>query len=92
MKRKCRCYIEEYDNGRKARLRDKKTDKKVSMITDDPQLQMHLLAFLSAARNHGLDVFSSSSGDSVLVEGNLLSETEEEVEIAHDDQLTYIFE
>ena len=46
------CYIEEYEseNGLAARLRDKRTNKKISIQATSLEGKMHFLQFLSAAK------------------------------------------
>ena len=46
------CYIEEYEskNGLAARIRDKKTNKKIVILATSLEEKMHFLLFLSAAK------------------------------------------
>ena len=46
------CYIEEYESekGLAARLRDKKTNKKIKILSTSLEEKAHLLRFLSAAK------------------------------------------
>lgn len=48
------CYIEEYEseNGLAARLRDKRTNKKISIQATSLEGKRHFLQFLSTAKNN----------------------------------------
>lgn len=86
------CYIEEYNNGQNARLRDKATNSKIAFISEDENDKKALLQFMSAIKSGNFDAFSPNSSDSILVEGNLISKNENEIQITYDDDLTYIIE
>ncbi|MDE7233739.1 MAG: hypothetical protein K2N29_01625 [Ruminiclostridium sp.] len=81
---KWECYIEEYRNEQgnlSARLRDKKTNKKVS-IGGDHANKGHLLRFLSQAKiNQNImpTVFDKDGSDIVAVRGYLFSEDDTDI-------------
>lgn len=82
-----KCYIEEYRNdvGRLcARLRDKDTDKKVSLVSDNPFLKQQFLAFLSQAKIHQdimPTVYDKNGTDIVQVCGTVIRESNDEIEV-----------
>lgn len=83
------CYIEEYQNeGGElcARLRDKTSNRKI-VIAGDQLTQIHLLRFLSAAREH-IDimptVYDRNGTDSVAVRGIIQRENADIIEISLD--------
>ena len=82
---KIECYIEEYNNGKGlcARLRDKKTNKKVSLDAMYVS-KMHLLRFLSQAKLHQEvmpTVYDRNGKDIVAVRGYIVEETKDEIVI-----------
>lgn len=84
---KYECYVEEYMNARgvlSARLRDKKTDKKVVLVSEDPLFRVQFLAFLSQAKLHTdvmPTIFDRNGTDIVAIRGLLLRETANEIEV-----------
>ncbi|MCM1131852.1 MAG: hypothetical protein NC340_00110 [Ruminococcus flavefaciens] len=86
---KWECYIEEYENdkGLSARLRDKKTNKKVSIKTASLDDKMHFLRFLSTAKaNKDImpTVFNRDGEDIVAVYGVKRSEDKNTIFIDTD--------
>jgi hypothetical protein len=51
------CYIEEYNNGKSARLRDKKTNIKISFFSKNKSDKNKLLKFMSSAKIINLDIY-----------------------------------
>lgn len=95
---KLSCYIEEYNNEKEclcARLRDKISDKKVSIIGKNADKD-HLLRFLSQAKlNQKVmpTVFDKNGTDIVSVRGSIYSEDEDEIVINIDvESGGYLFE
>lgn len=86
------CYIEEYNNGQCARLRDKKTNIKISFASNDKSDKCGLLIFLSSAKIIALDIYSQNCDDSVFISGDCVSEGGDEIVIASDENLTYYFQ
>lgn len=91
MKQQVNCYIEEYNEGRNARLRDKNSNIKVSFVTRNAGNKSDLLRFLSSAKLMNLDVYNKDGEDYVFVEGNVISTSGDEMMFAYDETLTYIF-
>ena len=94
---KIACYIEEYtnnDNKLCARLRDKKTNKKVVILTNDDS-KWHLLRFLSAAKRN-VDimptVFDQNGNDIVAVYGRKKKENKATIFIDIANEGGYLFE
>lgn len=86
---KIKCYIQEYlneDNKMCARLRDKKTNKLVS-ITGKNADKNHLLMFLSQVRiqnNIVPTIYDKDGSDSVIVTGIIDSQNENEIVVNID--------
>lgn len=85
---KVNCYIEEYkyDGNLMARLRDKKTDKKVVLVGENLD-KNHFLRFLSQARfrnNVMPTIFEKNGEDLVAVRGKIILETDDEIEVSID--------
>ena len=86
---KLECYIEEYRNQKKflsARLRDKKTNKKVVLVGENLD-KNHLLRFLSQAKlNQDImpTIYEQNGEDKIIVQGYIVSNTEENIEICID--------
>ena len=107
MKRMLKCFAEEYTgkNGLCVRLREKETKKHISICASNQADKLHLLKFLSQAvslrkmaEENGYECylyhstkFDSNGGDYICVEGNILVETEESIELAKDDDLGYCY-
>ena len=63
------CYIEEYEseNGLAARLRNKKTDKKISIQVTSIEGKKHFMQFLGAAKaNKKMPTIFDRNGDDVI--------------------------
>lgn len=81
------CYIQEYRNesgGLCVRLRDKKTNKKVSLVSNHPFMKQRFLAFLSSAkRNQHImpTIYDKNGIDTVQVCGLLLDESNDEIKV-----------
>lgn len=95
---KLNCYVQEYRNEQGnvcARLRDKRSDKKVSIIGDNAD-KNNLLRFLSQAKTNQHimpTVFDRYGTDIVAVRGTLFSEDDEEIVIFIDVEIGgYSFE
>lgn len=92
------CYIEEYEseNGLAARLRDKKTNKKIQILSTCLEEKMHLLRFLSAAKLHkGImpTVFNRDGRDVVAVYGVKRKENKNTILVdIYKDGGGYLFE
>lgn len=93
-----RCYIEEYDNEDglwSARLREKKSAKKVDLGFVDEAMRQHFLAFLNAAnRSRSLlpDLFTKDGdADCILVSGDLDFDAPDEIRFVPNGQLSYLF-
>lgn len=86
---KLSCYIEEYNNNSgnlSARLRDKKTNKKVVLVGRSVNIS-DFLGFLSQAKinqNIMSTIFNKNGSDIVAVRGFIVSETDEKIEICID--------
>lgn len=83
------CYIEEYmsANGLGARLRDKKTNKKVSIQIHGTKDKLHFLRFLSAAKQNRAvmpGVFDRNGDDIIAVYGTKQKEDEETIFVDTD--------
>lgn len=89
--KQCECYIEEYCDGKKARLRDKKTNIKVSFQANTAEQADEFLRFLSSAKLVHLDIYNQNSNDYVFVEGNCISEGGDEIVFSYDNKLSYCF-
>lgn len=92
------CYIEEYrnkENKVSARLRDKKTNKRV-IICGKNINQQHFLTFLSQAKiNQDImpTIYKKDGTDIVAVRGYKVSETEKDIEICIEiENGGYLFE
>lgn len=86
---KLACYVQEYSHpvtgGLCARLRDKVSDKKVSIVTSDLNVRNKFLAFLSQARIQKVimpTVFDRDGTDIVAVRGLIVEETKDEISVA----------
>ena len=83
------CYIEEYQNDSGtlcARLRDKKSNKRV-IIQGDEKQKAHLLRFLSSAKHYSKvmpTVFCRNGKDIVAVRGMVKNEDSDSIEISLD--------
>lgn len=86
------CYIEEYNNGKSARLRVKKTNIKVSFFSKNKLDKNNLLQFMSSAKMIPLDIYNQDCSDSIFIKGNCVSESDDEIIIAFDENLTYLFQ
>jgi len=93
-----RCYIDEYVNeqGRaSARLREKRTGRKVDLGFADTAAQQHFLQFLSAAERHGdemPEVFDKDGdADCVVVSGDLDFDAPDEIRFIFNERLAYAF-
>ena len=92
------CYIEEYEseNGLAARLRDKKTNKKISIQVTSLEGKMHFLQFLSAAKlNKDImpTVFDRDGADIIAVYGVKQKENKSTIFVDTDkDGGGYLFE
>lgn len=87
-----KCYIQEYNNYSKACLIDCDTDKVIVFENASVENKNKLLLFLSGARNAGLDSFRKNGEDLINVSGDILKETNTEIFIAYNDNLSYFFE
>lgn len=92
------CYIEEYanDQGRlSARIRQKKTGKKVDLGFVGVESRNHFLRFLSAAMqnaDHIPGVFlKDDDADCIKVSGDLDFEAPDEIRFMPNERLTYLF-
>lgn len=95
---KLSCYIEEYQNEKGAlcaRLRDKASNRRI-VILGDPVRKIHLLQFLSAAKNHTdimPTIYDRDGTDSVAVRGTLQDESPEIITVSLDvPGAGYLFE
>ena len=95
---KLSCYIEEYQNEKGAlcaRLRDKASNRRI-VILGDPVRKIHLLQFLSAAKNHTdimPTIYDRDGTDSVAVRGTLQDESPEIITVSIDvPGAGYLFE
>ena len=92
------CYIEEYEseNGLAARIRDKKTNKKISIQVTSLEGKMHFLQFLSAAKlNKDMmpTVFDRDGEDIIAVYGVKQKENKSTIFVDTDkDGGGYLFE
>lgn len=92
------CYIEEYEseNGLAARIRDKKTNKKISIQVTSLEGKMHFLQFLSAAKlNKDMmpTVFDRDGEDIIAVYGVKQKENKNTIFVDTDkDGGGYLFE
>ena len=92
------CYIEEYEseNGLAARIRDKKTNKKISIQVTSLEGKMHFLQFLSAAKlNKDMmpTVFDRDGADIIAVYGVKQKENKSTIFVDTDkDGGGYLFE
>ena len=92
------CYIEEYEseNGLAARLRDKKTNKKISIQVTSLEGKMHFLRFLSAAKSNKdmmPTVFDRDGEDVIAVYGVKQKENKNTIFVDTDkDGGGYLFE
>ena len=92
------CYIEEYESekGLEARLRDKKTNKKISIQVTSLEGEMHFLRFLNAAKlNKDImpTVFDLDGEDVIAVYGVKQNENNNTIFIDTDvDGGGYLFE
>lgn len=83
------CYIEEYKNQKNilsARLRDKRTNKKIILIGKNLN-KKHLLQFLSQAKlNQDImpTIYEQNGEDKIVVRGYIVSSTEESIEVCID--------
>lgn len=78
------CYIEEYEfeGGLAARLRDKKSGKRITIQITSLEEKMHFLQFLNAAKaNKEImpTVFNPNGNDVVAVYGIKQEESDEEI-------------
>ena len=105
-KRIIKCYIEEYIGlkGINARLREKGTTKRIVLGYTNMSEKENFLNFLSGGarvrsvceRNGDTCYLYNSTGydkkgkDYILVEGNLVKETDEEIELLYDKDLVYL--
>lgn len=86
---KLECYIEEYRNQKNllsARLRDKKTNKRIVLVRKNLD-KNHLLRFLSQAKlNQDImpTIYEQNGKDKIIVCGYIVSSTEESIEICID--------
>lgn len=92
------CYIEEYKNQNGilcARLRDKKSNKKVVLVGHNAD-KNHLLTFLAQAKRHQdmmPTIYDRDGADIVAVRGCVMSVTPEEIEVNIDiEEGGYLFE
>lgn len=95
---KLNCYIQEYNNEKGnlcARLRDKETDKRVSMVGNNAD-KIHLLEFLSQAKLNQLimpTIYDKNGHDIVAVRGIIELQNDEEIIVNIDvEQGGYLFE
>lgn len=92
------CYIEEYESekGLAARLRDKKTNKKIKILATSLEQKMHLLRFLSTAKLYkGImpTVFNRDGKDVVAVYGVKRKENKNTITVdIYKDGGGYLFE
>lgn len=83
------CYIEEYKNQKNilsARLRDKRTNKKIILIGKNLN-KNHLLQFLSQAKlNQDImpTIYEQNGEDKIVVRGYIVSSTDESIEVCID--------
>lgn len=89
--RQIKCYIQEYDNQKKARFRDRETGKKISFINFPITEKNNLLRFMGGARAIRLDIFSPNGSDYVSIEGNIHNEDSENIVFLYDENLTYVY-
>lgn len=95
---KWECYIEEYtsENGLAARLRDKKTNKKISIQTHSLESEMHFLRFLNAAKLHieiMPTIFEHNGEDIVVLYGTKQKENKNTIFVSIDKNGSgYFFE
>ncbi len=92
------CYIEEYKNQSNcfsARLRDKKTNKKIILSGKNVNKE-HLLKFLSQAKiNQDImpTIYERNGTDKIAVRGYIVSVKEESIEVCIDvESGGYLFE
>lgn len=95
---KINCYIEEYNNEKGnlcARLREKETNKKVTMIGVNVD-KKHLMKFLSQAKiNQSImpTIYEREGKDIIAVRGIIQSQNEDEIIINIDVETGgYLFE
>lgn len=92
------CYIEEYkaENGLAARLRDKKTNKKISIQVISMEGKMRFMQFLSAAKENKEvmpTIFDRNGDDVIAVYGVKQKENKNTIFIDTDkDGGGYLFE
>lgn len=93
-----RCYIEEYENERgqlSARLREKKTGRKVDLGLTTAVDKQEFLRFLSAAGPNRAaipDVFSKDGdADFIAVSGDIDFDAPDEIRFVFNDRLSYIY-
>ncbi len=92
------CYIEEYEseNGLAARLRDKKTNKKISIQVTSKEGKMHFMQFLGAAKANKEvmpTIFGRNGADIIAVYGIKQKENKNTIFIDIDkDGGGYFFE
>lgn len=80
------CYIQEYmvDGRLCARLREKRSDRKCVLVTQNRQDKAKLLMFLSSAKGVLPDAYDSVGQDFVRVQGRLVSIDDKEIYINID--------
>lgn len=91
------CYVEEYDKGRKARLREKSSGRHVSLGTTTKFEKNEFLKFLSQIKRYAMSVGLSKTTifdrykkyDNVIVIGRAVEDNYEKVEYIYDEYLTY---
>lgn len=90
------CYVEEYCNTQNqlcARIRDKKTNKKVCMCGEIYD-KIHFLRFLSQCKiNNQImpTIYQRNGSDVIAVRGTLVSESDDEIVVCIDNG-GYLFE
>ena len=92
------CYIEEYSSakGLSARLRDKATDKKISIQICSVEGKKHFLEFLSAAKRNQIimpTIFNRDGSDIIAVYGIKQGENADTIFVDTDcENGGYLFE
>lgn len=91
------CYLEEYDKGRKARLREKSSGRHVNLNANDKYSKTEFLKFLSQIKRYSMSVGKDNTtifdrykkNDCVVVLGRVLKDNYEKLDYVYDEYLTY---
>lgn len=86
------CWIEEYETkqGLGARFVDKESKKKIVLFTTEPDKKQKLIMFLSNNKVLFPETLKCDGEDFIFVEGNFIKESEKEIFLDYDDDLSYI--